>query len=89
MWVLFGAVGVLLLIACANVSGLMLTRVTLRNRDDAVRVAIGGTRGAIARLWVAETVWLTVHRRRARPADVSVVDRHDHHPGARGHSADG
>ena len=60
MWVLFGAVGVLLLIACANVSGLMLTRVTLRNRDDAVRVAIGGTRGAIARLWVAETVWLTV-----------------------------
>ena len=60
MWVLFGAVGVLLLIACANVSGLMLTRVSLRNRDDAVRVAIGGTRGAIARLWVAETVWLTV-----------------------------
>ncbi len=60
MWVLFGAVGVLLLIACANVSGLMLTRVSLRNRDDAVRVAIGGTRAAIARLWVAETVWLTV-----------------------------
>lgn len=58
MWVLFGAVGVLLLIACANVSGLMLTRVSLRNRDNAVRVAIGGTRGAIARLWVAETVWL-------------------------------
>ena len=60
MWVLFGAVGVLLLIACANVSGLMLTRVSLRNRDDAIRVAIGGTRGAIARLWAAETVWLTV-----------------------------
>ena len=60
MWVLFGAVGVLLLIACANVSGLMLTRVSLRTRDDAVRVAIGGTRGAIARLWAAETVWLTV-----------------------------
>lgn len=60
MWVLLGAVGVLLLIACANVSGLMLTRVSLRNRDDAVRVAIGGTRGAIARLWVAETVWLSV-----------------------------
>ncbi len=60
MWALFGAVGVLLLIACANVSGLMLTRVSLRTRDDAVRVAIGGTRGAIARLWAAETVWLTV-----------------------------
>ncbi len=60
MWILFGAVGVLLLIACANVSGLMLTRVSLRNRDDAVRVAIGGPRGAIARVWVAETAWLTV-----------------------------
>ena len=48
MWVLFGAVGVLLLIACANVSGLMLTRVSLRHHDDAVRVAIGGTRSAIA-----------------------------------------
>jgi predicted permease len=59
MWVLFGAVGVLLLIACANVSGLMLTRVSIRNRDDAVRIALGSTRGAIARLWIAETVWLT------------------------------
>ena len=60
MWVLFGAVGVLLLIACANVSGLMLTRVSLRHRDDAIRVAVGGTRAAIARLWAAETVWLTI-----------------------------
>lgn len=60
MWVLLAAVGVLLLIACANVSGLMLTRVSLRNRDDAVRVVIGGTRGAIARLWIAETAWLTM-----------------------------
>ena len=59
IWVLFAAVGVLLLIACANVSGLMLTRVSLRNRDDAIRVAVGGTRGAIARLWAAETLWLT------------------------------
>ena len=60
MWVLFGAVGVLLLIACANVSGLMLTRVSLRNHDDAIRSAIGGSRMAIGRLWAAETVWLTV-----------------------------
>lgn len=60
MWVLFGAVGVLLVIACANVSGLMLTRVSLRNRDDAIRIAVGGTRAAIARLWAAEALWLTV-----------------------------
>ena len=60
MWALFGAVGVLLLIACANVSGLMLTRVSLRAHDDAIRTAIGGSRLSIARLWAAETVWLTV-----------------------------
>jgi putative ABC transport system permease protein len=60
MWVLFGAVGVLLLIACANVSGLMLTRVSLRAHDDAIRAAIGGSRLAIGRLWAAETVWLMV-----------------------------
>jgi predicted permease len=60
MWILFGAVGVLLLIACANVSGLMLTRVSLRNHDDAIRSAIGGSRLAIGRLWAAETVCLTV-----------------------------
>jgi len=60
MWALFGAVGILLLIACANVSGLMLTRVSLRNHDDAIRLAIGGSRSAIGRLWAAETVWLVV-----------------------------
>jgi predicted permease len=60
MWSLFGAVGVLLLIACANVSGLMLTRVSLRAHEDAIRAAIGGSRSAIARLWAAETVWLTL-----------------------------
>lgn len=60
MWALFGAVGLLLLIACANVSGLMLTRVALRNQDDAIRLAIGGSRAAVARVWAAETVWLAV-----------------------------
>jgi putative ABC transport system permease protein len=59
MWALLGAVGVLLLIACANVSGLMLTRVSLRNHSDAIRSALGGSRAAIGRLWAAETVWLT------------------------------
>ena len=59
MWALAAAIGVLLLIACANVSGLLLTRVSLRNHDDAIRLAIGGTRLAIARVWAAETLWLT------------------------------
>ena len=60
LWILLGAVGVLLLIACANVSGLMLTRVALRNHDDAIRLAIGGSRAAIGRLWTAEIVWLSL-----------------------------
>ena len=59
MWILLGAVAVLLLIACANVSGLMLTRVALRHRDDAVRQAIGASRGMIGRNWLAETLVLT------------------------------
>src|SRR5213078_453305 len=54
------AVGVLLLIGCANVSGLMLTRVSLRRRDHAVRLALGATRRALASLWISETVMLSV-----------------------------
>lgn len=60
LWALSGAVGPLLLIACANVSGLMLTRVSQRRHDAAIRLAIGGSRVAIARLWAAESLWLAV-----------------------------
>jgi putative ABC transport system permease protein len=58
LWVLFGAVAVLLLIGCANVSGLMLTRAAVRRRDHAVRLALGATPAAIGRLWIAETAML-------------------------------
>ena len=51
LWI---AVGVLLLIACANVSGLMLTRVSRRRHEDAIRIALGADRLSIARLWLTE-----------------------------------
>jgi predicted permease len=60
LWMLLAAVGVLLLVACANVSGLMLTRVTLRRREDAVRRALGATGRVLARHWVLETLMLSV-----------------------------
>jgi putative ABC transport system permease protein len=59
LWALFAAVAVLLLIGCANVSGLMLTRVSLRRREHAIRLALGATRTSLGRHWVLETLILS------------------------------
>jgi putative ABC transport system permease protein len=54
LWLLWAAVTVLLVIACANLSGLLVTRVSLRRRENAVRLALGATRSRLGRLWLAE-----------------------------------
>ena len=58
--VLWAAVAVLLLIACANVSGLLLTRVARKRNELSVRLALGSSRLAIARLWLTEILVLAL-----------------------------
>jgi predicted permease len=58
--VLWAAVGVLVLIACANISGLMLTRVARRQQEDSIRLALGATRWAIARASVTEMLIVAI-----------------------------